>query len=230
MSERHNLLFEARERCNVMVLSGINRTLSTQIVESVVYIDIANNIWDDLKERFSRGNHFCNSYLLQEIHSTKQGERNVTQFYTDMNILWEELVYFKPIPRCTCGGTCKCDMSRMSHNYRNLECVIYFLKGLDQVYNAMKTQILMMEPLPNISRVFSLLIQEERQFNGIGNLDNRVVINLFEKQKIGMALINKVIGKYKIKGVGNCKAEITIGKEVEVEAIIKENNAHIVTD
>jgi len=136
-----------------------------------------------LKEHFSRGNNFCISDLLQEIHSIKQGERNVTQFYTDMKILWEELEYLRPIPRCTCGGTCQCDMSRTSHNYRDLEYVICFLKGLNEVYSTVKTQVLMMEPLPNFSCAFALLIQPERQFHGIENLDNRVVINLAEKQK-----------------------------------------------
>ena len=42
--ERRDPLFEAWKRCSVMVLSWINRTLSTQIVESVVYIDIAKNL------------------------------------------------------------------------------------------------------------------------------------------------------------------------------------------
>jgi len=84
MPEHHDPLFEAWERCNVTVLSWINRTLSTQISESLVYIDIAKNLWDDLKERFSKGNHFWISDLLQEIHSVKQGERHVTQFYTDL--------------------------------------------------------------------------------------------------------------------------------------------------
>jgi len=47
-----------------------------------------------------------------------------------------------------------------------------------------------------------------------------------------MALINKIIGNYKIKGVGNRKVEIIIGKEeeVEVEVMLKGNNAHIVTE
>ena len=141
MPEHHDPLFEAWERCNVMVLSWINRTLSTQIFESVVYIDIEKNLWDDLKERFSRGSHFRISDLLQEIHSIKQGERNVTQFYTDLKILWEELEYLRPIPRCTCGGTCQCDLSRISHNYRDLEYVICFLKGLNEVYSTVKTQV-----------------------------------------------------------------------------------------
>jgi len=65
MLECGNLVFEAWERCHVIVLSWINRRLSTQIVESVVYIDMGKNLLDYLKEQFLRGNHFRIFDLLQ---------------------------------------------------------------------------------------------------------------------------------------------------------------------
>ena len=61
--------FEAWEICNVMVLSWILRTLTPHIAESVVYIDIAQNLGEDLRERFSKGDHFLISNLLQKWHS-----------------------------------------------------------------------------------------------------------------------------------------------------------------
>jgi len=42
--------YEAWERCNVMVVSWITRTLITQIAQSTVYIDNAKELWEDLKE------------------------------------------------------------------------------------------------------------------------------------------------------------------------------------
>jgi len=54
-----------------MVLSWITRTLTPQIAESFVYIDDAKILWEDLKERFSKGDYFKISYLLQEIHSIR---------------------------------------------------------------------------------------------------------------------------------------------------------------
>jgi len=141
--------FEAWERCNVMILSWITRTLSPQIAESTIYIDIAKQLWDDLKERFRKGDHFRISDLLQEVHSIKQGERSVTQVFTDIKTLWEELESFRPLSKCNCG----------SQQYRDSEYVICFLKGLGEIYSTVKTQILLMEPLPNINKVFSLVIQ-----------------------------------------------------------------------
>ncbi|XP_019415302.1 PREDICTED: uncharacterized protein LOC109326873 [Lupinus angustifolius] len=84
-------IFDAWERCNTMVISWITRSLSTQIAQSIVYIDNSQELWLDLKERFSKGDYFKTSDLLQELHSIKQGERDVSTYFTDVKILWEEL-------------------------------------------------------------------------------------------------------------------------------------------
>ncbi|XP_014492876.1 uncharacterized protein LOC106755275 [Vigna radiata var. radiata] len=161
--KRDEDLFDSWERCNMMVLSWIIKTLSPQIAESVIYVEEAKELWDKLKERFSKGDYFKISDLLQDIHSIKQGERSVNQFFTDLKILWEELETLRPIPNCTCKVSCNCELSKIFHKYREVEHVICFLKGLNETYHTVRTQILLMEPLPNINCAFSLIIQQERQ-------------------------------------------------------------------
>ena len=85
------------ERCNLMVISWIMKTVNTQIAQSIVYIENARELWKDLRERFSKGYHFRISYLLQELHSIRQGERDVTKFFTKLKTLWEELKSLRPI-------------------------------------------------------------------------------------------------------------------------------------
>ncbi|GAU35995.1 hypothetical protein TSUD_211320 [Trifolium subterraneum] len=41
--------------------------------------------------------------------------------------------------------------------------VIRFLKGLNEQYSAVRSQIMLMDHLPNIGKVYSLLVQQERQ-------------------------------------------------------------------
>lgn len=46
-----------------------------------------------------------------------------------------------------------------------------FLMGLNESYAGVRAQILMIDPLPSISKVFNLIIQEERQRSiGAGTL------------------------------------------------------------
>ncbi|XP_019451870.1 PREDICTED: uncharacterized protein LOC109353971 [Lupinus angustifolius] len=92
--------FDSWERCNIMVISWITRSLTQSIAQSTVYIDNAQELWEDLKERFSRGDHFRMSDLLQEIHSIKQGERDISAFHTDIKTLWEELDDLRALPTC----------------------------------------------------------------------------------------------------------------------------------
>ncbi|MCH83453.1 retrovirus-related pol polyprotein from transposon TNT 1-94, partial [Trifolium medium] len=46
---------------------------------------------------------------------------------------------------------------------RDSDQVIRFLKGLNDQYTAVRSQIMLMDPLPNIGKVYSLLVQQERQ-------------------------------------------------------------------
>ena len=48
-------------------------------------------------------------------------------------------------------------------DYQQHEYVMQFLMGLNESYAQNRGQILMIEPLPSLSKVFSLIIQEERQ-------------------------------------------------------------------
>ncbi|MCH94998.1 retrovirus-related pol polyprotein from transposon TNT 1-94, partial [Trifolium medium] len=47
--------------------------------------------------------------------------------------------------------------------YREQDFVIRFLKGLNERFSHSKSQIMMMNPLPDIDRAFSLVIQQERE-------------------------------------------------------------------
>lgn len=62
-------LFEAWETCNNIVVSWIHRSLFAQISKSTVSIDNTRELWMDLQERFTKGNYFRMSNLLQDLHS-----------------------------------------------------------------------------------------------------------------------------------------------------------------
>lgn len=79
-----------------MVVNWITRSLSPQLAQSTIYLDNAKKLWDELKERFPKGDYFRISDLIQEIHSIKQGDKSVTEFFTEFKILWDELEMLSP--------------------------------------------------------------------------------------------------------------------------------------
>jgi len=99
-------LHETWERCNMMVISWLTGTLSAQIAQSVIYVEDVRELWEDLRECFLKGDVFRISDLLQKIHSMRQGEQTITDFYTNLQTLWEELEALRPILDYECKIKC----------------------------------------------------------------------------------------------------------------------------
>lgn len=68
---------------------------------------------------------------------------------------------FAQHPFFPCIVPCTCDLSKDVHNYKHMNYASYFLKGLSDSYHNIHTQILLLDPLPNICRAYSMISQQE---------------------------------------------------------------------
>lgn len=103
----------------------------------------AADVWLDLKERFSQRDLVRISELQQEIYSLKQDSHTVTEFFSELKILWEELEIYMPIPTCTCRIKCSSEAmhtARWNHQLLHSMC---FLTGLNEKFGVVKSQILL---------------------------------------------------------------------------------------
>ncbi|GAU37802.1 hypothetical protein TSUD_276200 [Trifolium subterraneum] len=152
-------------RAMVMALRSKNKlhfiNVAPEISQSIIWMDSASEIWQDLKERFYQGDVFRISDIQEEIYTLKQGDISISAYYTQMKKLWQELDNFRPIPVSHCVDDCAAIIKMKQ--YRDSDQVIRFLKGLNEQYSVVRSQIMLMEPLPNIGKVYSLLVQQERQ-------------------------------------------------------------------
>jgi hypothetical protein len=142
-----------------------------------VFLENAIDIWNELRERFSQGDLIRISELQQEIYALKQDSRSVTDFYSDLKVLWEELELYLPIPTCICRNRCVCEAMRTARQNHLLLHTIRFLTGLNSNFDTVKSQILLMEPLPPLNKVFSLVLQHECQGNFTSSRDSDALIN-----------------------------------------------------
>ncbi|XP_058732848.1 uncharacterized protein LOC131604424 [Vicia villosa] len=150
-------------RCNNMVMAWITNSIDKEISESVLWIDSAKEIWEELHERYHQGDIFRISDLQEEIYAQKQGDLSVTQYFTTLKKLWQEFDNFRPLPTCQCEPSCHCQLLPTIKTYRENDYVIRFLKGLNDQYAPVRSQIMLLNPLPSVNKVFSMLIQQERQ-------------------------------------------------------------------
>nr|KYP46171.1 hypothetical protein KK1_032275 [Cajanus cajan] len=154
--------FDAWERCNNLVLSWILNSVEPTISQSIVYIEVAVVAWKLLKDRFSQADRVRVFELQEELMSLKQGANSVAQFFKEMTTIWDEIA------------------STNGKQFREEDCIMKFLSGLNDEFDVVRTQILMMEPFPDINKALSLVLQHERRIGGLNNNENQVLINAAE--------------------------------------------------
>lgn len=86
-----------------------------------------------------------------------QDQENVNSYFTHLKSYWDEIQNFYPMPKCTYGAV------QTVLDYKQCEYVLQFLIGLNESFASVHGQILLMDPIPHINKVFSLVLQEECQ-------------------------------------------------------------------
>ncbi|CAL1409609.1 unnamed protein product [Linum trigynum] len=150
-------LYTAWQQCDTMVLGWILRSLAPDIGQSVLWLDSAVEVWRDLSERFSIADLVRIADLQDEVFALKQGSMSVSEFFTKLRVLWDELMTYRPIRSCSCVPKCSCA------EYARSDQIIRFLRGLGEDFESVRSSILLMDPLPPINKVFSTIVQFERQ-------------------------------------------------------------------
>ncbi|XP_010696287.1 uncharacterized protein LOC104908824 [Beta vulgaris subsp. vulgaris] len=156
--------YSASERCNNVIISYILRSLDTSIARSVIYCTTAREIWQDLEERFSQSSGPQLYSLQQNLHDlTQDPSDSIAEFFTQIKNIWDELSVANPIPICRCTG-CTCGITRKILKQQQEERLIQLLMmKIDNKYNNVRSNLLMMQPLPNVQLAYMLLSQEEKQ-------------------------------------------------------------------
>ncbi|KAF9684635.1 hypothetical protein SADUNF_Sadunf04G0139100 [Salix dunnii] len=156
-SDPNDPLREAWERCNDMIVSWIHNSVSSSVKSSFVLVDNACEIWNELCERLTQQNGPRIFQLKGALANLTQGNDLVNVYYGKLKSIWDELSLHCPMPECSCG-----QMKILIDRYQQ-DCVIQFLMGLNETYSNVRDQIMLMDPIPQVSKVFSLVQQQEKQ-------------------------------------------------------------------
>jgi len=63
---------------------------------------MALDIWNDLKNRYSKGDLFRISHLQLEVASLNERELFVIEYFTKLRIIWDEVENIRPNPIFIC--------------------------------------------------------------------------------------------------------------------------------
>ena len=82
-----------------MVISWILYSSSKEIADGITYIDNSVDMWNDHQSNDPRVFH-----IKQLLNGLLQGSSDVSNYFTKLKTLWDELKDFKPILVCNCGS------------------------------------------------------------------------------------------------------------------------------
>lgn len=149
-------------QCNSMILSWFTHSVEPDLAKGVVHAKTARQVWEDFKDQFSQKNAPAIYQIQKSLASLTQGTMTVSTYFTKLKGLWDELDSYRPIPTC--------NQMKAHHEQREEDRMMQFLMGLNDTYSAVRSNILMITPLPNVRQAYSLVTQDEMQRNVTADL------------------------------------------------------------
>ena len=119
-----------------------------------MFLPMAKDVWDAVRETYSDAENASQIFEIKtRLWQMKQGAQEVTEYYTEMLGLWQDL-------DLSCEEDCTRDSVRFKKKMEN-ERVFEFLAGLNCELDNVRSRVLSRRPLPSIREVFSEVRREE---------------------------------------------------------------------
>ncbi|KAL3513889.1 hypothetical protein ACH5RR_026606 [Cinchona calisaya] len=147
--------FALWNQCNSLILSWLTHSVETDMAEGVIHAKTAYQVWSDFKDQFSQKNAPAIFQIQKSIATISQGSMSVASYYTKLKALWDELENYR--------DPYTCDHAKAHQEQLQEDRLMQFLMGLNESYKGVRSNILMMTPLPNVRQAYSLVIQEQTQ-------------------------------------------------------------------
>lgn len=147
--------FALWNQCNSLILSWLTHSVETDMAEGVIHAKTAYQVWSDLKDQFSQKNAPAIFQIQRSIATISQGSMSVASYYIKLKALWDELENYR--------DPYTCNHAKAHQEQLQEDRLMQFLMGLNESYKGVRSNILMMTPLPNVRQAYSLVIQEQTQ-------------------------------------------------------------------
>ena len=103
--------------------------------------------------------------LERELSQITQGNLTISAYFNKLKKCWDELQNLNGLPTCNCGKMLECTCAviekvvERDSNYK----LIQFLMKLSNGYENVRSQILVMDPLPTVNKAYYIVQQIEKQ-------------------------------------------------------------------
>ncbi|XP_071688346.1 uncharacterized protein [Rutidosis leptorrhynchoides] len=156
-----SLKLEGTENYNVWsraMLLALQTKNKSGFIDGQVFSKFAKTVWDELKETYDKIDESITFNLHKKINTISQNGDSLSDYYHKLNALWKQFDALVKLPSCGCANT-----EFKSHN--DLIKLMQFLMGLDDCYQAVRSNILTKETLSFVQTTFSIAFREESHIN-----------------------------------------------------------------
>ncbi|XP_071713236.1 uncharacterized protein [Rutidosis leptorrhynchoides] len=147
-----SVLMKQWDRCNSVVLSWILNSISDDLFSGQVF---SSSALLELKETYDKIDGSITFNLHKKLNSLSQNGSSISDYYHKLNALWKQFDALVKLPACTCHA------SKDFKSHSDLIKLMQFLMGLDDSYSAIRSNILLSEPLPSVKSAFATISREE---------------------------------------------------------------------
>ncbi|KAL2936952.1 Branchpoint-bridging protein [Bienertia sinuspersici] len=150
----------------------------------------AKDIWKNLERRFQVNNGARRNQINKMLYETKQSGKPVNEYYTDMQVLWEELENLTNYTPITKMNAEVAEYVRFRHQQEEEHKLFRFLNGLDEINAAIRTQLLMQTVPPTVEQAYNTVSQEESQRETMKQVNEEVdSVAMFSKAGVSSCSI-----------------------------------------
>ncbi|KAK9697995.1 hypothetical protein RND81_08G075400 [Saponaria officinalis] len=140
---------EAWVVANNQVITWILQNVSERIKMVIIYTPTAKGIWDVLEKQYTVTNGARKFKLNKETYEITQHGRSIEDYYTQLQMVWDELENMCTLPSISKITTDVAEYLKAVETQAEEKKLFQFLNGLDKEYGILRSNILLMDPLPS---------------------------------------------------------------------------------
>ncbi|GJR03940.1 RNA-directed DNA polymerase [Tanacetum coccineum] len=151
----HAMTLALHSKNKLVVLGWLVGSISEELYLGQIFSKVPSEVWDELKETYDKFNGSVTFDLHHQINTLNQNGSSISNYYHKLNSLWKRFDALVKPPACTCAA------SKDFKKHKDHLKLMQFLMGLDELYLPLRSNILTMDPIPNVKTAFFVISRKE---------------------------------------------------------------------
>ncbi|XP_010473846.1 PREDICTED: uncharacterized protein LOC104753269 [Camelina sativa] len=141
-----------------LLVSWIKMSIDPVLRSNISHRDVAKDLWDHLKKRFSVTNGPRVQQIKADLAGCKQRGLTIEAYFGKLTRIWDSMVSYRPLRLCKC----ECDLGTLQERDREEDKVHQFLFGRDDtLYRTVRSSLVSRIPIQPLEEVYNIVRQEE---------------------------------------------------------------------